>query len=317
MMDWTDRHCRYFHRLITPHALLYTEMVTTNALIHGDRKKILLYNTSEHPVALQLGGSDPGHLGQCAMHGEDAGYDEINLNCGCPSDRVQEGQFGACLMKDPARVAECVSAMRQAVQIPVTVKCRIGVDDCDDEAFLWRFVEEVSAAGCTKFIVHARKAWLKGLSPKENRTVPPLNHNLVCKLKRCFPELMIVINGGIENIEQTVQFLDILDGVMIGRAAYQTPFLLGDIEKNLFIKSNIRSRADILLEMKNYAQMQNTRYGTPVKSVTRHMMGLYHGLPGARKFRRVLNTAPHRSPDDFSVFDDAFAAMTEIEKVQA
>lgn len=291
MMDWTDRHCRYFHRLISPNVVLYTEMVTTGALIHGDRARHLDFNKAEHPVVLQLGGNDPALLADCAKMGEDWGYDEINLNCGCPSDRVQNGAFGACLMKEPATVAACVEAMRKAVSVPVTVKCRIGVDDCDDFSFLNKFLSDVSNAGCESFIIHARKAWLKGLSPKENRDVPPLNYDLAAEMKARYPHLHIILNGGITRIQDMKEHLQRFDGVMIGREAYQNPWCLHAFEREIFgtKESALPTRADIARAMIPYIAEQEAVYGTPEKSVTRHILGLFNGLPGAKSWRRALS----------------------------
>ncbi len=309
MMDWTDRHCRYFHRLISPRAVLYTEMVTANAIKFGERDRILHFNDAEHPVVLQLGGSNPDDLAAAAKVGEDYGYDEINLNCGCPSDRVQEGSFGACLMKDPNVIAECIAAMMGNVAIPVTVKCRISIDDFPDEDFLYDFINTVKQTGCNTFIIHARKAWLKGLSPKENRDIPPLNYPLVYKVKRDFPNLKIIINGGFETVDNIQAALPHTDGVMIGRAAYHTPWVLADIEQSIFGNDSIPERKHVLEHMKLYAQQQYKDFETPVKSVSRHMMGLFHGLPGGRHWRRILNDAPKRAPDDVSIFDEAYDAV--------
>ena len=289
MMDWTDRHCRYFHRLLSPHAHLYTEMVTTGALIHGDRDRFLRFSEQEQPVALQLGGSDPADLAKCAKLVEAYGYDEINLNCGCPSDRVQSGRFGACLMKEPDLVAECVAAMADAVSIPVTVKCRIGIDDSDDFSFLNSFIEGVSKAGCQKFIIHARKAWLKGLSPKENREVPPLRYDIAAQIKTAYPHLRFVLNGGITDMTTVCANSNIFDGLMIGREAYQNPWFLAEIERELFGSVAIVSRETIARAMIPYIDEQGRRFGTPAKSITRHMLGLFNGLPGARAWRRVLS----------------------------
>lgn len=288
MMDWTDRHCRYFHRLLSPHAHLYTEMVTTGALLHGDRDQFLRFSEAEQPVALQLGGADPTALAMCAKMGEDFGYDEINLNCGCPSDRVQSGRFGACLMKEPDTVAACVSAMAAVVSVPVTVKCRIGVDDNDDFSFLNNFIEDVSKAGCKKFVIHARKAWLHGLSPKENREIPPLRHDLVQKIKNKYQHLEIILNGGIKTIEDIRANLSIFDGVMIGREAYRNPWFLAEIERDIYGGTATIFRETIAGTMIPYIREQGEKYGTPAKSITRHMLGLFNSLPGARAWRRAL-----------------------------
>ncbi|MGZ9096741.1 MAG: tRNA dihydrouridine(20/20a) synthase DusA [Micavibrio sp.] len=289
MMDWTDRHCRYFLRLLAPHVRLYTEMVTTGALIHGDRDRHLAFSEAEHPLALQLGGSDPAALALCAKIGEDYGYREINLNCGCPSDRVQNGAFGACLMKNPATVADCVAAMSATVKIPVTVKCRIGVDECDEIPFLMNFIETVKAAGCKTFIIHARKAWLNGLSPKENREVPPLRYDIAAMVKDRHPELHIILNGGITTCAQIAALTPSFDGVMIGREAYQNPYTLAEIEEQ-FWGQPLPDRAAVALAMIPYIEQQQRDFGTPVKSVTRHLLGLYQGQRGGKAWRRVLST---------------------------
>ena len=290
MMDWTDRHCRYFHRLLSPHAVLYTEMVTTGAILHGDRDRFLKFNSSEHPLVLQLGGSDPADLASCAKYGEDYGYDEINLNCGCPSDRVQKGMIGACLMAEPDLVAECVAAMRAAVKIPITVKCRIGinrsVDDDSDMKFLRAFIDKVSAAGCRTFIIHARKAWLKGLSPKENREVPPLRYDMAADIKNLYPHLTIILNGGLKTYEDFAPYIGQLDGAMIGREAYQNPYFLAELENRLRT-TPLPSRAHIASRMAEYIESQKP-LGVPAHSVTRHMLGLYNGLRGAKYWRQQL-----------------------------
>jgi tRNA-dihydrouridine synthase A len=288
MMEWTDRHCRYFHRRLTRRALLYTEMVTSAAVIHGDRNRLLGFHPDEQPVALQLGGSDPAQLAQAARIGEDYGYSEINLNVGCPSDRVQNGQFGACLMAKPHLVAECIAAMREAVHAPVTVKCRIGIDDQDSEADLDRFVNAVSAAGCETFIVHARKAWLNGLSPKENRDVPPLDYARVRRLKLARPRLTIVLNGGIQTLDEAEAHLAWADGVMLGRAAYQRPALLAEVDARFFGASSVVSLFDAYREMIPYCLAEMDR-GGKLSSVTRHMLGLFQNMPGARAYRRALS----------------------------
>jgi len=312
MMDWTDRHCRHFHRLLSPHARLYTEMVNAYAIRHGDRARLLGFDASEHPVALQLGGSDPAALAEAARVGEDWGYDEINLNCGCPSDRVQAGRFGACLMREPALVAECVAAMIAAVSIPVTVKCRIGVDDQDDDADLARFVSEVRSAGCKVFIVHARKAWLKGLSPKENRDVPPLNYPRVHRLRADFPDLTLVMNGGLVTVADCVEQVAALDGVMLGRAAYHVPWILAELERALFDPEHeLPERAEVVHRMRAYTESRLAA-GDSLSQVTRHMLGLFQGLPGARKFRRVLSEQGHRAGSGWAVVERALAAMQEV-----
>lgn len=289
MLDWTDRHCRYFHRLLTRHALLYTEMVTTGALLHGDRERFLHFDPAEHPLALQLGGSDPENLASCAGMAENFAYDEVNLNVGCPSDRVQNGRFGACLMAEPDLVAECVAAMRENVAIPVTVKCRIGIDDRDSYSELQHFIATVAAAGCGTFIVHARKAWLLGLSPKQNREIPPLRHDLVYRIKQDFPDLQIVINGGITSLEQSRGMLEFVDGVMIGREAYHNPYLLSGVDR-LFLDANlpVKTRQEVIMEFLPYVQRQLSQ-GVRLHSMTRHILGLFHGVPGARGWRRHLS----------------------------
>lgn len=288
MMDWTDRHCRVFHRRLTKHALLYSEMVTADAVIHGDRERLLGFSPEEHPLALQLGGSDPAKLAKAARIGADWGYDEINLNVGCPSDRVQEGRFGACLMAEPELVAACVSAMRDSQSVPVTVKCRIGIDDQDAESDLQRFIDFVAAAGCQTFVVHARKAWLKGLSPKENREIPPLDYQRVHRLKARRPDLTIIINGGITTIEEAQLHLRHVDGVMLGRAAYQNPYLLADVDRAIFgVSAPATTRGEILTELLPYVA-RHIAGGGRLSNITRHVLGLYHGQPHGRGFRRVL-----------------------------
>jgi len=288
MMDWSDRHCRYFHRLLSRHALLYTEMVTTGALIHGDVERHLRFNAEEHPVALQLGGSEPADLAHCARLGEQRGYVEINLNCGCPSERVQRGSFGACLMAEPGLVADCVKAMVDVVSVPVTVKHRIGIDKDESYEFVRDFVGTVSQAGCHTFVVHARNAWLKGLSPKENREVPPLRYELVHRLKRDFPQLTICVNGGIVTGEQVAGQLRELDGVMIGREAYHNPWWLASWDEAFFgTGPRDLTRESVERQMVDYMAREATAHGTPWSSIARHMLGLRHGLPGARRWRQV------------------------------
>lgn len=288
MMDWTDRHCRYFHRLLSAKVLLYTEMVTTGALIHGDVARHLEYNREEHPVALQLGGSEPADLAQCAKLGEQWGYDEINLNCGCPSERVQRGAFGACLMAEPQLVSDCVKAMLDVVNIPVTVKHRIGIDKLESYSFVRDFVGAVSQAGCTTFIVHARSAWLKGLSPKENREVPPLRYELVHRLKKDFAHLSIVINGGVTTPMQITEQLQQLDGVMVGREAYHNPWFMASWDAEFFgaVPSGL-TRDAVEAQMCNYMAHEFKTHGTPHSAIARHMLGLRHGLPGSRRWRQV------------------------------
>lgn len=305
MMEWTDTHYRYFARLLSTHARLYTEMVTTGALLHGSHERFLKFDASEHPIALQLGGSEPNELAQCARIGEDWGYDEINLNVGCPSDRVQSGRFGACLMKEPLLVAECVAAMQKTVKIPVTVKHRIGVDDVESFENLAHFVEVVSKAGCQTFIVHARSAWLKGLSPKENREIPPLNYEMVYQLKKTFPTLNIVINGGIESLDTIIQQLEHVDGVMLGREAYHNPFLLAQIDQLLFDANKPTiSREQVMEKFIPYIEQQLSK-GTALNHITRHILGLYQGEKGARAFRRHISEQAHKPKAGIEVVTQA------------
>ncbi len=302
MLDWTDRHFRYFIRRITRRTLLYTEMVATGALLHGDRERLIGFHDDEHPVALQLGGSEPADLATCARIGAQRGYDEINLNVGCPSDRVQQGRFGACLMAEPALVADCVAAMREAVDVPVTVKHRIGIDDQDSYQALCDFVGTLAEAGCAAFIVHARKAWLSGLSPKENRTVPPLRHDVVHRLKRDFPQLTIVINGGIESLDQAIEQLAHVDGVMIGRAAYHDPWLLAEADARVFGDLPASTtRREVFEAMLPYIERELAA-GTRLHAITRHMLGLFHGVPGARAWRRMLSAGGGTDADRLHLF---------------
>ena len=310
MMDWTDRHCRFFHRLMSRRARLYTEMVTTGAVIHGDRERLLGFDPCEQPVALQLGGSDPAALAQSARIGEDYGYSEINLNCGCPSDRVQNGAFGACLMREPVLVGECVAAMKAAVKIPVTVKCRIGVDEQEPREALWAMAHAVVIAGADALIVHARKAWLQGLSPKENRDVPPLDYALVHELKRDFPQLPVAINGGIRSLEEAAIHLPALDGVMLGRAAYQNPELLLGVDPLLFNEPAPWPDAFAVVEaMYPYIETQLAR-GIRLHDITRHMLGLFAGRHGARLWRRHLATHAPKRGADLQVLRDALAHVS-------
>lgn len=289
MMDWTDRHCRWFHRQLSSRALLYTEMVVADAVIHGDREYLIGFDPAEHLVALQIGGSDPVKLAEASKVGAGFGYDEININIGCPSDRVQSGRFGACLMQEPDVVAECFAAMAKAVDIPVTVKCRLGVDDQNIEETLPEFLEKVSAAGCAHFIVHARKAWLKGLSPKENRDVPPLDYALVRRMKQRFPDLEIVLNGGLDDLTVALEEAEPLDGVMFGRAAYHDPWMLSRIDNEVYGDTpSGKSREDIISELTEYAQRWEQTERTP-KALIRHIMGLFAKQPGARLWRRSLS----------------------------
>ena len=309
MMDWTDRHCRFFLRLITRRARLYTEMITAPALVHGDVARHLDFDPAEHPLALQLGGSDRGQLAHAAGLGERWGYDEINLNCGCPSERVQTGSFGACLMREPDLVADCVKAMRDAVSIPVTVKHRIGLDADGDYAFVRDFVGAVAGAGCDVFIVHARNAVLKGLSPKENREIPPLRYDVVHALKRDFPALTIVLNGGLDDYDVIEAELERVDGVMLGRIAYHDPYRLAQADWRLFgDETPARSRADVARAMARYARVQTVR-GTPLRAITRHMLGLYHGQSNGRLFRRMLSDSDRLRASDPQLLDEALSAV--------
>lgn len=316
MMDWTNRHCRYFHRLISPNAKLYTEMVTTGALLHGDAQRFLRFDESEHPVALQLGGSDPDDLARCADMGAKYGYDEINLNCGCPSDRVQSGRFGACLMGEPDHVAASVEAMIKAVDTPVTVKCRLGIDDQDDFTFLDEFVGKSADKGCKTFIIHARKAWLQGLSPKQNREVPPLDYDRVASIKEKYPELRIILNGGITTLQGVKENVQRFDGVMIGREAYSNPYFLAEIEAAVFAGTSMPSRDDIARAMIPYARAQREEFSTPIKSITRHILGLYHHQHGAKAWKRALSTLPYEAGADESVIEEAIAAKNEAVQAQ-
>nr|WP_268258835.1 tRNA dihydrouridine(20/20a) synthase DusA [Candidatus Contendobacter odensis] len=305
MLDWTDRHCRMFLRLLTRHTLLYTEMVTTGAVLHGHRERLLNYDSAEHPLALQLGGSHPADLARCARIAADLDYDEVNLNVGCPSDRVQSGRFGACLMAEPDLVADCVAAMRAAVDIPITVKTRIGIDDRDSYIELVDFVGRVAAGGCGIFIVHARKAWLSGLSPKENREIPPLRYDVVYQLKRDFPQLTIILNGGLSDLEQTAVQLPQVDGVMIGRAAYENPYLLAEMDRRFFGSvQQPPSRHAIIQAFLPYVENQ-LQQGTPLNSITRHILGLFQGIPGARAWRRFLSEHTHRRGAGVEVLEAA------------
>lgn len=288
MMDWTDRHCRYFHRLLSRHALLYTEMVTSGALLHGDVPRHLRFNAEEHPVALQLGGSEPADLAQCAKLGQQWGYDEININCGCPSERVQRGAFGACLMNEASLVADCVKAMVDAVDIPVTVKHRIGIDKEESYSFVRDFVGTVADAGCSVFIAHARNAWLKGLSPKENREIPPLRYELVYQLKKDFPHLTIAINGGITKTAEVADHLQHVDGVMLGREAYHNPWWLAEWDAAFYgDEPTALTRESVEEQMVQYMEREAAQHGTHWYAIARHMLGLRHGMPGARKWRQV------------------------------
>jgi tRNA-dihydrouridine synthase A len=312
MMDWTDRHCRVLHRMLTRRALLYTEMLTTGAVLHGDRARLLAYSPVEHPVALQLGGSDTAELAAAARIGEAEGYDEINLNVGCPSDRVQSGRFGACLMQEPQLVADGMAAMGAAVKIPVTVKCRIGVDAQDPEESLFRLVDLCAAAGVRRFVVHARKAMLQGLSPKENRDVPPLNYPLVWRLKRDRPDLTIVINGGIASLDAAEEHLGHVDGVMLGRAAYHTPDILGAVDARVFGERGTVTAFEAVEAYREYVAAELAR-GTHLAAMTRHMLGLFHGVPGARTWRRILTVEGVRPGAGLEVIDRALGAVSGVE----
>jgi tRNA-dihydrouridine synthase A len=311
MMDWTDRHCRFFHRLLTRRALIYTEMVTTGAVLHGDRDRLVGFDPAEHPVALQLGGSDPVALARCARIGADFGYDEINLNIGCPSERVQEGRFGACLMAEPALVGDCVAAMKAVVAIPVTVKCRIGIDDQDPAEALTSFAAHVVAAGADALIVHARKAWLSGLSPRENRDIPPLDYDIVFRLKAIYPRLPIVLNGGVGSVETAREHLQKLDGVMMGRAAYQEPWRLLQVDPVLFGEvSPFASTKAAALALMPYIERELSR-GARLHSITRHLHGLFHAVPGARAYRRHLATAAVKPAACADVLAEALALVMD------
>ena len=312
MMDWTDRNCRAFHRHLSQHALLYTEMVTADAVIHGDRERLLGFDEAEHPVALQLGGSEPEKLARAARIGADYGYCEINLNVGCPSERVQSGAFGASLMREADLVAECLAAMRAAVDIPVTVKHRLGVDDDEPRERLFSFVETLAKAGTTTFFVHARKAWLKGLSPKENREIPPLDYEIVANLKRARPDLEIILNGGIADLDVAARELERFDGVMLGRAAYHDPAILLHVDARLFGKPHAYATAEDAAHAFRPWIVKQLERGVGLHSITRHMLGLFHGKPGARQWRRVLSEkAPGaRGPSAIAAYDEALAAVT-------
>ncbi len=311
MMEWTDRHCRFFHRLLTRRALIYTEMLTTGAVLRGDRARLLGFDAAEHPVALQLGGSDLAALAQSAHIGEDFGYDEINLNVGCPSDRVQEGRFGACLMAEPALVADCVAAMKRAVAVPVTVKCRLGIDDQDPEQSLFTLVAAVKAAGADAVIVHARKAWLKGLSPRENRDVPPLDYKIVHRLKAAHPDLDVILNGGIATLEQTTDQLANVDGVMMGRAAYQEPWRLLAVDPLLFgIAAPFATPKEAAFALMPYIERELGK-GVRLHSITRHVLGLFRAVPGARAFRRHLAVEAVKPGAGAQVMADALAQVLD------
>lgn len=312
MMEWSDTHCRSFWRLLTKEAVLYSEMVTTGALIHGDRKRFLDFNACENPLALQLGGSDPAALAECAKMAEDWGYDEVNLNCGCPSDRVQNNMIGACLMAEPKLVADCMAAMQDAVKIPVTIKHRIGIDDMEDYEGMVNFVETVAETGCKTFIVHARKAWLKGLSPKENREIPPLQYDKVVQLKKDFPHLEVIINGGITTLEQSLTLLQDVDGVMLGREIYQNPYLLAEVDQKIYgIDKPVVSREEVMEGFIAYATDQIAK-GIRINYMTRHILGLYQGLAGSRKFRRVISEQAYKPNAGIEVIKAALGVLNEL-----
>jgi tRNA-dihydrouridine synthase A len=313
MMDWTDRHCRVFHRVLAPNARLYTEMVHAQAVIYGDRERLLGFDASEHPLALQLGGSNPEHLAEACKIAQDYGYDEVNLNVGCPSDRVQAGRFGACLMKEPQVVAECIAAMQQAVQIPITVKCRLGVDEHEAYEYFLAFIDTVAQTGCMEFIVHARKAWLNGLSPKENREIPPLRYDWVYRLKTERPHLRIVINGGLRELDQCHEALETVDGVMIGRAAFQEPYRLHMLNAALF-DTEIRSREELLEQLEPYVREQMQK-GVALKHISKRLLGLFHAQPGGRLFRQVLSEQAPLPQADWTVIQKAMQ-MTKQEYPQ-
>lgn len=311
MMDWTDRHCRSFHRALSRHTWLYTEMVTTGALIHGDVARHLAFTADEAPVALQLGGSEPDDLARSAKLGEQWGYDEINLNCGCPSERVQRGAFGACLMNEPQLVADCVKAMRDVVSVPVTVKHRIGVDAVEEYGFVRDFVGTIAEAGCTVFIVHARNAILKGLSPKENREIPPLKYDYAYQLKRDFPQLEIILNGGVKTLDEVDEHLRHVDGVMLGREAYHNPFVLADVDARFYgAADRALTREEAEAKLIDYCAAELAR-GTPLGAITRHALGLYRGVAGARGWRRVLSDNKKLAAADLSIFDEARQYLRE------
>ena len=305
MLDWTDKHCRFFHRLLTQHAVLYTEMVTTGAILHGNAERHLYFNAEEHPVALQLGGSEPDDMARCATIGQQYGYDEININVGCPSERVQRGAFGACLMAEPELIARCVEVMQREVDIPVTVKNRIGIDDQEDYPGLRHFVETVAASGCQTFIVHARKAWLKGLSPKQNREVPPLRYELVYQLKQDYPELEIIINGGIKTLSEAQHHLKHVDGVMLGREAYQNPWILAEVDRLFYASERAAlSQYEVVEALVVYIDQQQAQ-GVWLNHISRHILGLFQGMPGARKWRRHISEQAHKPGADSGVILEA------------
>ena len=311
MMEWSDRHCRYFWRQLSKHAVLYTEMVTTGAILHAGPDRFLSFHHHENPLALQLGGSNASDLAKCSKIAEDWGYDEVNLNCGCPSDRVQNGMFGACLMAKPQLVADCIKAMQDSCSIPVTVKHRIGIDDMDNYEDMLAFVEPIAATGCNTFIVHARNAWLQGLSPKENREIPPLKYEFVYQLKKDFPELEIIINGGLTDLESCTTPLQHVDGVMLGRAAYQNPYILAEVDQLFYGDSSpVKSREQVLLDFMPYVEEQLTQ-GAHLNHITRHILGLFQGMPGAKLFRRHLSQNAHKKGAGIEVLQQAFQLIVD------
>jgi tRNA-dihydrouridine synthase A len=310
MMDWSDRHCRMFWRQLTDNALLYTEMVTTGAIIHAGPERFLQFNDGEHPIALQLGGSDPKDLAHCSKIAEDWAYDEVNLNCGCPSDRVQSGMFGACLMAKPLIVADCIKAMQDACSIPVTVKHRIGIDDMESYEELLAFVEPIAATGCSTFIVHARKAWLQGLSPKQNREIPPLEYPMVYRLKKDFPALEIIVNGGITELSECETHLQQVDGVMLGRAAYHNPYLLAEVDQRFYQQDkSIKTRQQVLLDFLPYVEEQ-LNLSVPLNHISRHILGLFQQVPGAKQFRRHISENAHLKGAGIEVLEQAMQKLT-------
>jgi len=315
MMDWTDRHCRYFHRLLSPSAWLYSEMVTSAAILHGDRDHLLAFNREEHPLALQLGGSDPEELARCTRIAQARGYDEVNLNVGCPSDRVQKGRFGACLMLEPKLVRDCIAAMLDVAEVPVTVKCRLGVDEHESYDYFSDFLHTVAESGCSLFVVHARKAWLSGMSPKENRELPELRYDWVYRIKKQHPEWTIVLNGGVNSAQEVRAHLQFVDGVMLGRAAYHNPWVLVECQQLLDGGRESPDRAEIVCRMRQYCEEQ-TALGVPVKHISRHLLGLFQGLPGARRWRRWISENAHLNDFYHLLLADAFEHFLAVQPQQ-
>lgn len=315
MMDWTDRHCRYFHRLLSPSAWLYSEMVTSAAILHGDRDHLLAFNSEEHPLALQLGGSDPEELARCTRIAQERGYDEVNLNVGCPSDRVQKGRFGACLMLEPKLVRDCIAAMLDVAEVPVTVKCRLGVDEHESYDYFSDFLHTVAESGCSLFVVHARKAWLSGMSPKENRELPELRYDWVYRIKQQHPEWTIVLNGGVNSAHEVRAHLQFVDGVMLGRAAYHNPWILVECQQLLDGGTESPDRAEIVCRMRQYCEEQ-TALGVPVKHISRHLLGLFQGLPGARRWRRWISENAHLNDSYHLLLEDAFEHFLAVQPQQ-